>query len=206
MDARDGRRDRRATTASTSSPTATGRSSTSCATPTSRPASAPTIRTLGKASGVPDQGALPALPQGPGEARREDRRHPQAARLHLGGDDHDRDPRPAARRGRRAAQDDREGRDRHLQGLARGHLPRPDHGQRRPHGGHRGERLLHVLRPRRDPQGPPGAHQGRDGRQPRHAHPDAARRAARHVRARHPDDAAPDGEARHPADPASSSS
>ena len=29
------------------------------------------------------QGALPALPQGPGEARREDRRHPQAARLHL---------------------------------------------------------------------------------------------------------------------------
>ncbi len=45
---------------------------------------APTIRTLGKASGVPDQGALPALPQGPGEAGREDRRHPQAPRLHLG--------------------------------------------------------------------------------------------------------------------------
>ena len=33
----------------------------------------------------PDQGALRALPQGPGEARRQDRRHPQAPRLHLGG-------------------------------------------------------------------------------------------------------------------------
>ena len=33
----------------------------------------------------PDQGALPALPQGPREARRQDRRHPQAPRLHLGG-------------------------------------------------------------------------------------------------------------------------
>ena len=31
----------------------------------------------------PDQGALPALPQGAGQARREDRGHPQAPRLHL---------------------------------------------------------------------------------------------------------------------------
>ena len=78
---------------------ATGRSSTSCATTTSRPAPAPSIRTLGKASGVADQGALPALPQGPGQARRQDRRHPQAPRLHLGGDDDDHDrPRPRAAR------------------------------------------------------------------------------------------------------------
>ncbi len=32
----------------------------------------------------PGQGALPALPQGAGQARRQDRRHPQAQRLHLG--------------------------------------------------------------------------------------------------------------------------
>ena len=31
------------------------------------------------------QGALPALPQGPGEDRSQDRRHPQAPRLHLKG-------------------------------------------------------------------------------------------------------------------------
>ena len=31
------------------------------------------------------QGALPALPQGPGQDRRPDRRHPQATRLHLRG-------------------------------------------------------------------------------------------------------------------------
>ena len=34
--------------------------------------------------GRPGQGALRALPEGPGQARRQDRRHPQAARLHLG--------------------------------------------------------------------------------------------------------------------------
>ena len=45
---------------------------------------APSIRSLGKESGVPDQGALPALPQGAGQARRQDRRHPQAQGLHLG--------------------------------------------------------------------------------------------------------------------------
>ena len=32
----------------------------------------------------PRRGALPALPQGAGQARRQDRRHPQATRLHLG--------------------------------------------------------------------------------------------------------------------------
>ena len=32
----------------------------------------------------PHQGALPALPQGAGQARRQDRRHPQAQGLHLG--------------------------------------------------------------------------------------------------------------------------
>ena len=36
------------------------------------------------------QGAVPAVPQGPGQAGRQDRRHPQAARLHLNppGDGH----------------------------------------------------------------------------------------------------------------------
>ena len=34
--------------------------------------------------GRPRQGALPAVPQGAGEARRQDRRHPQAQGLHLG--------------------------------------------------------------------------------------------------------------------------
>src|SRR5205807_1447702 len=33
--------------------------------------------------GRPDQGAVRALPQGAREARSEDRRHPEAARLHL---------------------------------------------------------------------------------------------------------------------------
>ena len=33
--------------------------------------------------GRPDQGAIPAVPQGAGQARRQDRRHPQATRLHL---------------------------------------------------------------------------------------------------------------------------
>ena len=60
-------------------------------------------------------------------------------------------PQPTAGR----AGDDREGLDRHLEGLARRDLPRPDHGQRRAHGRHRGRPLLHVLRPRHDPQGPP---------------------------------------------------
>ena len=69
----------------------------------------------------------------------------------------------------RRAEDDREGLDRGLEGLARGHLPRADHGQRRAHGGHRGRPLLHVLRARRDPQGPQREDQGRDRRQSRHA-------------------------------------
>ena len=43
----------------------------------------PTVRMLGKTSGVTRQGALPALPEGPGQDRRQDRRHPQASRLHL---------------------------------------------------------------------------------------------------------------------------
>ena len=99
------------------------------------------------------------------------------------------------------AGDDREGRDRHLEGLARGDLSRPDHGERRPHGRDRGGHLLHVLRPRRDPEGPRREGEGRDGGQPGHAPADADRRPARHVVAGHEDDAAKDGEARHPADP-----
>ena len=58
---------------------------------------APSIRSLGKESGVPDQGALPALPQGAGQARRQDRRHPQAQGLHLGRSDDDRATRTADR-------------------------------------------------------------------------------------------------------------
>ena len=84
------------------------RSCGSCATGTSRRAPLRRSGRSGKASGVPDQGALPAVPEGPGEARREDRRHPQAPRLHLGRTARD-DPdhRPAAHRGDRAGQDDR---------------------------------------------------------------------------------------------------
>ena len=52
-------------TASTHSPTVTGRSSTSCAPPTSRPARAPSIRTLGKASGVPIKELYQLFPKGP---------------------------------------------------------------------------------------------------------------------------------------------
>ena len=37
----------------------------------------------GQGVGRAGQGALPALPEGPGEARRQDRRHPEAARVHL---------------------------------------------------------------------------------------------------------------------------
>ena len=43
----------------------------------------PTVRVLGKTSGVSGQGAVPAVPEGPGQDRRPDRRHPQAPRLHL---------------------------------------------------------------------------------------------------------------------------
>ena len=49
--------------------------------------SAPSIRTLGKASGVPIKELYQLFPKGPGEARGQDRRHPQAARLHLGRED-----------------------------------------------------------------------------------------------------------------------
>ena len=42
----------------------------------------PTIRVLGKASGVPVKELYELFPQA-GEAGRQDRRHPQAARLHL---------------------------------------------------------------------------------------------------------------------------
>ncbi len=47
----------------------------------------PSVRALGKTSGRLDQGALPALPEGPGQARGEDRGHPQASRLHLEGEE-----------------------------------------------------------------------------------------------------------------------
>ena len=55
----------RARTASTSSPTATGRSSTSCATTYLENGSAPSIRTLGKASGVPIKELYQLFPKGP---------------------------------------------------------------------------------------------------------------------------------------------
>ena len=45
---------------------------------------APSIRSLGKESGIPVEGSLPALPERAGEAGRQDRRHPQAQGLHLG--------------------------------------------------------------------------------------------------------------------------
>ena len=43
----------------------------------------PTVRVARQDLRRVDQGALPALPQGAGQARRQDRRHPQAPRLHL---------------------------------------------------------------------------------------------------------------------------
>ena len=73
--------------------------------------SAPSIRSLGKLSGVPIKELYALFPKGPAKLAAKIAGHPQAPRLHLGGEhDHDRDPRPAARRGDRAAQDDREGR------------------------------------------------------------------------------------------------
>jgi len=43
----------------------------------------PTVRVLGKTSGVSIKDAVPAVPQGPGQDCREDRRDSQATRLHL---------------------------------------------------------------------------------------------------------------------------
>jgi tRNA 2-thiouridine synthesizing protein E len=45
---------------------------------------APSIRALGKESGVPVKELYQLFPRRPGQARRQDRRHPQAPRLHLG--------------------------------------------------------------------------------------------------------------------------
>ena len=45
---------------------------------------APSIRSLGKESGVPIKELYQLFPKGPGQARRQDRRHPQAQGLHLG--------------------------------------------------------------------------------------------------------------------------
>ena len=65
VDPRDGRRDRRATTASPSSPTATGRSSTTCAPPTSRPARRRRSARSGRLSGVPIKELYQLFPKGP---------------------------------------------------------------------------------------------------------------------------------------------
>ena len=48
-----------------------------------RPARRPSIRTLGKASGVPIKELYVLLPEWACEACRQDRRYPQATRLHL---------------------------------------------------------------------------------------------------------------------------
>ena len=45
----------------------------------------PTVRVLGKTSGVSVKELYQLFPEGPGEGRRQDRRHPQAPRLHLTG-------------------------------------------------------------------------------------------------------------------------
>jgi sulfur relay (sulfurtransferase) DsrC/TusE family protein len=45
--------------------------------------SAPSIRSLGKTSGVPIKELYELFPKGPAKLAAEDRRHPQAARLHL---------------------------------------------------------------------------------------------------------------------------
>ena len=84
---------------------------------------APSIRALGKESGVPVKELYALFPKGPGEARRQDRRHPQAQGLHLrrSDDDDDVHTRPPRARapGRPQARDDREGLDRRLEGLPR---------------------------------------------------------------------------------------
>ena len=100
------------------------------------------------------EGALPALPEGSGEDRRQDRRHSQASRLHL-------------TRRRHGQRTDLEGLDHHQQGFARRRISRTDHGERRARRRHRSEPVLHVLRPRRGQQEASRAHQARNRRQSR---------------------------------------
>ena len=98
----------------------------------------------------PRQGALPALPEGPGQDWPP--RSP-ASRSRAAASDRIRPATSAAtRQGAQHGRTDRESLDHHLQGIARGHLPGADHGQRRTGRGDRGESVLHLLRPRRHPQ------------------------------------------------------
>ena len=108
----------------------------------------PTVRVLGKTSGVSIKELYQLFPKGPAKTRRQDRRDPQAPRLHLTAA-----PRTTRLGGRHAM-------IRHLEkvsiivskGSLEGHLPGPDHGQRRAGRRHRGQPVLHLLRPRRDHQ------------------------------------------------------
>ena len=87
------------------------------------------------------QGALPAVPA---RARpRPRRRSPGSPSPAAASEPH------AERKGGHDVRQDREGLHHHLQGLAGGRLPGPDHGQRGPGRRDGGEPVLHLLRPRR---------------------------------------------------------
>ena len=182
-----------ATKASTRSPSGTGRSSSSCAHEyfakgdrAHRPGARQDLGRL-------HQGALPAVPERPGEDRRQDRRHPQAPRLHL-------NPTQERRTVRWPTTIEKVS-DHHLERLAGRHLPGPDHGQRGAGRRNRGQPVLHLLRPRRHPQEALRAHQGRDGRQPRPAPRHLAGGLPGVTSAHDPLYGAEDGGVRHPADP-----
>ena len=108
----------------------------------------------------PHQGAVRAFPQGAGEARRHGSAgspSPAAASERRNDDDHRARPR-ATRPGRPAVEPKPIEKVSIVisKGSLEGDLSRPDHGQRRPHGRNRGERLLHLLRARRDHAQAPG--------------------------------------------------
>ena len=147
--------------------------STTCARPTSTTGAAPSIRTLGKASGVPIKELYQLFPKGPAKLAAKIARHPQAARLHLGKRGRrcatsNRHPRAARRR---PPADDREGRD-HRSRRARWRAIYPGLIMAN---GARMEGIeanvfftffgLDAIRKDRH-----DAHQGRDRRQPGHAH------------------------------------
>ena len=104
----------------------------------------PTVRVLGKTSGVPVKELYQLFP-GPA-ARRQDRRDPEATRLHLSRTPARATWRPGTTREERTMPDPIE---KVSIIISKGSLEgstRPHHGQRRPGRGHRGQPVLHVLR------------------------------------------------------------
>ena len=79
---------------------------------------APSIRALGKASGVPVKELYQLFPKGPAKLAAKIAGHPQAARLHLSPE---RTPTTGANHGCRT---DREGVDHRVEGVVRRDLPR----------------------------------------------------------------------------------